>query len=182
MQSTLLQNEQKIQNKVCNYDCLIGIETCPEIKGCKVKSKVKEHIKSRYNSHVKKASEKYHIDPPELSDIATLFHTSLNNGFTCKYCGTHLDMFAKGGMINLIPAISLDHIIPLHDKGTNKLYNLQLICHRCNIVKNKIHPDYFDTIVTALKTKYGNEGLIKFEDTLYPLLFVNEIQKNFKRD
>jgi 5-methylcytosine-specific restriction endonuclease McrA len=174
MQDTLIQDTQKNHNTDCDYSCLINIETCPEIKGCKIKNKLLSHIKSRHRSHTKKAQEKFFIDPPKILDIAILFKDSLNEGFNCKYCNTHLDIYATAGMIGLIPAISLDHIIPLSNGGNNKLSNLQLICHRCNIVKNKIHPDHFDTIVFVLKEKYGTGGLINFMNAIYPSLFTNE--------
>jgi 5-methylcytosine-specific restriction endonuclease McrA len=176
MQNTLTNDTQS--RPTCKYDCLIGVQTCPENKSCKTKSRLQHHIKRRCYSHTRKAKEVFHIDPPLESDVSKLFYESLNNGFNCKYCNIQLDMYATVGMYNLIPAISLDHIIPLTKGGSNKLQNLQLICHRCNIVKNKMHPDYFETIAEELKKKYGNEGFVNYLTAIYPSLFANEIKEN----
>ncbi len=179
MQITLTQNTKTpIEKPQCDYNCLIGTETCPEIRTCGVKTKLLSHIKTRYNSHKNKALYKFFIDPPIEQDIAILFRESLLNGFSCKYCSTPLNMYATKD--DITAAISLDHIIPLTNGGSNKLQNLQLICHRCNIVKNKTHPDYFDTITIALKEKYGVDGLNNFLNSIYPSLFANQI--NHKED
>jgi 5-methylcytosine-specific restriction endonuclease McrA len=174
MQVTLAQDTQKNNDTtVCDYNCLIGIETCPEMRVCEKRIKLIKHIKTRHNSHKNKALYKFFIDPPLEKDIAILFKESLNNGFCCKYCLTPLNMYATKD--DITAAISLDHVIPLTNGGSNKLQNLQLICHRCNIVKNKTHPDYFDTITIALRDKYGVEGLNNFLNAIYPSLFADQL-------
>jgi 5-methylcytosine-specific restriction endonuclease McrA len=172
MQATLAPDNQS--KTECTYECLIGIDTCPEIRVCELRSKLISHIKRRYLTHKNKALNKYFIDPPLEKDIAILFRQSLNDGFKCKYCLTPLNPYAK--LKDVVTAISLDHVIPLTNGGSNKLQNLQLICHKCNIVKNKAHPDYFDTITIALKEKYGIDGLNKFLDSIYPSLFADQIK------
>lgn len=174
MQITLAQDAQKNQDApTCDYICLIGIETCPEMRICEKRIKLIKHIKSRYISHKNKALNKFFIDPPLEKDIAILFRQSLNNGFSCKYCLTPLNMYATKD--DITDAISLDHIIALTNGGSNKLQNLQLICHKCNTIKNKVHPDYFDTVTMALKEKYGIDGLNNFLNAIYPSIFAHHL-------
>ena len=51
------------------------------------------------------------------------------NGYSCAICGYATDTKSQ---------ITVDHIIPRADGGTNDIENLQLLCGRCNQRKNKI--------------------------------------------
>ena len=155
----------------CDYSCLLESTPCPDYKICIVRKKLLQHVSSRYNSAKNDAIQRFHINPPEKADIQSLFYDSLQNGLTCRYCENKLNIFATRGDIRF--AISLDHIIALSCGGTNSRRNLELICHRCNIIKSVSHPDHFDTVVLALKTKYGVAGLNDYLNKIYPLLFAN---------
>lgn len=173
-QITLSQNDQIETKTDCNYSCLIGDLSCTEYKMCIARKKLQEHIHRRYLSHKDKALHKYFIDPPIERDIAEVLRDCILAGFKCKYCDTPLNMWATHAKLQ--DAISLDRIIPLHCSGNNKKSNLQIICHKCNIVKTRIHPDYFDTIITVLYEKYGYGGVNKYLDVLYPILFAKDVR------
>ena len=62
-----------------------------------------------------------------------------NNG-KCAICGKPVK-FNK---------MTIDHIIPLSQGGTNEFSNLQLACHSCNRLKNNFKEDEFYGMVSRI--------------------------------
>jgi 5-methylcytosine-specific restriction endonuclease McrA len=154
----------------CNYRCIVG-DVCEEQRACINAKVINSKINARYNTNKNKALYTYFIDPPLEKDIKKLFYDFLIGDHKCTYCGGLMDIYATRE--NVKSSVSLDHKIPISAKGTNKLDNLQLICHRCNIVKEHTHPDHFATVCKCLINNYGTEGLSNFLDTLYEVMFAS---------
>ena len=63
-----------------------------------------------------------------------------NNG-KCAICGKPV-MYKK---------MTVDHIKPLSQGGTNEMNNLQLACHSCNRLKNNFMEDEFYALISKIQ-------------------------------
>ena len=69
------------------------------------------------------------------------------NGFVCAYCGQLL--LIRDSLRPFSKSFSLDHKISLFSGGGNDADNIEIICHRCNIIKGTISPSTFTELIKA---------------------------------
>lgn len=77
-----------------------------------------------YNSRVSKVSRRYQ-DKIAFIDITKRFMVLKRDNFRCVLCGRSSEKCS----------LEIDHIFPISKGGTNKLNNLQTLCHECNCGK-----------------------------------------------
>lgn len=70
----------------------------------------------------------------------------LRDGLACAYCGEGIEQGAK---------LTLDHILPHSQGGTNSEGNLVTACHRCNSLRRDRPVDEFAASVAS----YINHGI-----------------------
>lgn len=62
----------------------------------------------------------------------------------CYFCGTSIKLGSK--------SLHVDHYEPIALGGKNDLANMVLTCVRCNLLKNAMHGDRYDTKARKLRT------------------------------
>ena len=81
-----------------------------------------------------------------------------SKGCSCVSCERYGSYFKKEGVIyNLYTAdgvlMTQDHIIPSSKGGSNRLFNLQPMCFKCNLKKSNDMPDFFVQIKSESERK-----------------------------
>ena len=95
---------------------------------------------STLKSSLKRRSREYEVEfKVSLTEIRQLLYKSY--GRTCNYCSSRL----------LVNNMACDHIMPLSLGGNSTVYNLQIICHRCNTRKGPITHKNFTKLLKWLK-------------------------------
>jgi len=131
-----------LECKTCDvlYECEFGALLAKKIRQIQINTRTR----------TKRVNDRYGYNTPgiKLQDVRELFRSFLLNGCTCAYCGRGMVFppLTKSGLWS----ISLEHIKPLADGGTNDISNLTL-CHTgCNHEQNK-------------KTLLRKNGIIKLK-------------------
>ena len=137
----------------CKFNC----DICGEIKGCDLKNKFENLILRRTNSTNKRLNI-FGIEPITPDRIRRLFITSIKSGLICSYCGEKMELFAPRENFRMV--ISVDHIIPLSNGGTNDISNLTVCCTRCNLVKGTMTQDQFVFILKSFEEGRGRDEMI----------------------
>lgn len=75
------------------------------------------------------------------------------DGFRCHYCGEPLEV--NENCIFNPRGVSVDHIVPQSEGGTNALANLVLACRQCNVDKGTGHYHEF-------RLSKETDGLLRF--------------------
>ena len=95
---------------------------------------------STLRSTLKRRSKDYEVEfNMSLEEVRELLYKSY--GRTCNYCSSRL----------LVNNMACDHIMPLSLGGNSTVYNLQMICHRCNTRKGPITHKNFTKLLKWLK-------------------------------
>ena len=82
---------------------------------------------STLRSTLKRRSKEYEVEfNMSLEEVRELLYKSY--GRTCNYCSSRL----------LVNNMACDHIMPLSLGGNSTVYNLQMICGRCNTRKGPL--------------------------------------------
>lgn len=96
---------------------------------------------------LEKRSQKENIQLPSKSEVYKLFLQSYENGFLCDYCKTPLKIR------DIYPyhfVWSIEHKKSIHTGGDNRIENLSIICHRCNITKGPMSEETWRAIIKYL--------------------------------
>jgi CRISPR/Cas system Type II protein with McrA/HNH and RuvC-like nuclease domain len=144
----------------CKFDCTI----CESLGNCDLKKKFENLVLRRTNSTNKRLNI-YGIIPVRPDRIRKLFLQSINNGLICSYCGEKMELFASREDFRM--AISVDHIVPLSNGGTNSEENLVVCCTRCNLVKGTSTQDQFLFILNQFKEQQGHDKMIAWLNDSY---------------
>ena len=145
-------------------DCMFHCDTCGDLNGCDLKKKFENLILRRTNSTNKRLNI-YGIAPIRPDRIRKLFLRSIRSGLYCEYCGEKMELFASRRDFRM--AISIDHIIPLSNGGTNSEGNLKVCCTRCNLVKGTMTQDQFLFILKQFEENRGHAEKIAWLNDSY---------------
>jgi 5-methylcytosine-specific restriction endonuclease McrA len=138
----------------------------------------KQSLKRRYHSDLEKSRERnrasyekhssirreyakaYRQQNPEKSKAARSVgkhrRRSAEGGFTSKDILQMLESQSKQCVyckIDISLSYHVDHKVPLSRGGTNHLYNIQLLCPKCNLSK---HTCDHETFIKRIGMKYGS--------------------------
>jgi len=103
--------------------------------------------KVRWPSQVKHSAN-YNVPLPDKGALWNKLLTSFLGGFKCAYCKHLLKINDSPPLYEHV--FSIDHKISLDDGGDNSTENLEIVCHRCNIIKGTIRYDTFQDMVSIL--------------------------------
>lgn len=127
----------------CMLKC--GMCMCYKIRSCTfgiLFMKKARQIKINVDARTKRKNLKYGYNTNEI-DILTvreLLRKTLLNRCVCVYCKQ--PMIFPNGSANNPQNISIEHIIPLSDGGTNEIDNLTM-CHLgCNTERDRLYNMY----------------------------------------
>lgn len=103
-----------------------------------------------------KRSIKNNISPPQREQLRQLFlQAAYNpNGFRCDYCNNLLN--AKDNYPYYFRP-SIEHKKSIYHGGDNRIENLAVICHRCNIVKGPMSEETWRAIIKHLPPELFNQ-------------------------
>ncbi len=129
-------------------------------------SEREKYLKKRFKKRWKNIEEKTEkVDRLELPNREKLWEKVLNrfnNGFECPYCGR--DLKIKDPNYPHSHSFSIDHKVSVDLGGDNSIDNLEIICHRCNIIKGTMTSDSF-------KKMLETEDALKDENELLDGIF-----------
>lgn len=108
---------------------------------------LREKFESRWRNLVKN-SEKYGVPTPNKELVWIKILSRFQGGRRCAYCDCIL--MIKDSRPLHPQVFSIDHKISLDDGGDSSIENLEIVCHRCNIVKGTIRYDTFQDMINIL--------------------------------
>lgn len=128
------------------FDALVGrlIKVVYSDSGGEVKVKLKADFETRWK-RLCKTSVKYGIAPPSRAALWDKLKKKFYGGFKCAYCGETL--MIKDYIPPHHKSFSIDHKVSLFIGGTNSIDNLEIVCHRCNIIKGAMRHDTFTELL-----------------------------------
>ena len=145
--NTTKKKSKKIKPKARKSDCLINACESYSKRPKLASIALDKRLKNMYSScktRDKKYERETHFTIAMLRELAKTVI-----GKPCKYCGELIDH----------NNISMDHIVPLSRGGNSTIDNLQLVCKRCNIQKDKML-DYEFTKLKELVNTFTDESRI----------------------
>lgn len=119
-------------------------------------------LRIKYNRQLEKYKKsKFLIDPIKSAmtydDLKYKVQESLDKGFRCCYCGRVMTQHSTDKP-HWRDAYAIDHINPSAMVGYNSIENINICCHRCNIIKGTMDVDVFMTnIIQPLMKKSAAE-------------------------
>lgn len=145
-----------IQTKISEFNLLYESNEIEESFGHELKNipsvntmvKLKQAFQTRWRNLLKKSNAKS-LRPPNKEELWKKVLKSYASGFKCAYCGR--TMRIKDSQSPYFRSFSIDHKLSLDASGDNSIENLEIVCHRCNIVKGTIKATTFASLLTALK-------------------------------
>lgn len=156
-------------------DCKFNCDICGEIAGCDLRKKF-ENLISRRTTSTNKRLNIFGIEPITTDRIRRLFITSVKSGLICSYCGEKMDLFAPREDFRMV--ISVDHVVPLSNGGTNDTNNLTVCCTRCNLVKGTMKQDQFMFILKSFEDSRGREEKIAWLNDSYKHALAYKVERS----
>jgi len=163
---------------MCNYSCINGNTACNEYEPCEERKYIVKKINQKYRDNLLKDAE-HNVPSIRCEDITSLYYSFLSGSRLCPYCG--VEMKVRSELVGYPDVISIDHITSRSDGGDSRLSNLQMICHRCNIVKQHQAPGHFSFLVRVMREEFGCEGLEDFLNKQFTTNFANKANQYRKR-
>lgn len=108
---------------------------------------LKKKFEDRWRSLLK-TSEKHGVAPPNKEALWNKLLRRFSEGFRCAYCDCFL--MVKDSRRFYPQVFSIEHKISLHAGGDNSIENLEIVCHRCNVVKGTMGYDTFLELIRLL--------------------------------
>lgn len=105
---------------------------------------LQKKFERRWRSLVKN-SERHDVDLPKKELLWNKLLERFQNGFRCAYCDCIL--MVEDSRASHPQVFSIDHKISLYSGGNNSIYNLEIVCHRCNIIKGTMRHETFMELV-----------------------------------
>jgi len=105
-----------------------------ELKSYSQKEKfLRERFEVRWSNLIEKTRQVDRLELPNKGKLWEKLLKRFNNGFECAYCGQELAI--KDSNWPYSHSFSIDHKVSIDIGGNNSIDNLEIVCHRCNIIK-----------------------------------------------
>jgi len=134
-------------------------------------SMLKARFESRWRT-ISRSSAKHGVFLPNKETLWNKLLAKYRNDWRCSYCGQPL--MIKDSTPPFGRSFSIEHKKSLYTKGDNSIDNLEIICHRCNIVKGTME---YDTYMALLKI--GSQDLI---DKMYAEIWAGRLADKLGRE
>ena len=129
----------------CMVDCAMPDYMCIHYNSCAFAAAIRRKARRMIVNSAQRGrrmNELYdhpetRIDPPI---IYAVLRACLKNGCKCAICGK--PMVFPGDPENPNDNLSIDHIIPLYQGGTNHVDNIMLCHTACNMSKDRVKPGH----------------------------------------
>lgn len=108
---------------------------------------LQKKFERRWQNIVKRSAER-NVSQPDREALWRKLLARFSDGFECAYCKRK--MLIEDSRPRYPQVFSIDHKISLDDGGDNSNDNLEIVCHRCNIVKGTIRYDTFQDMIAIL--------------------------------
>ena len=92
-----------------------------------------------------KSSRKHRVPTPDKEALWGKLVRQYEEGFKCSYCNQQ--MLIKDSAFPPARSFSIDHKTSLFLGGTNSIDNLEIVCHRCNLIKGTMKSDTFMELI-----------------------------------
>lgn len=114
-----------------------------------------------------------HVSSKQKIGILTYLQLLLTHGTQCPMCGQEMTSLYCPENANASSAVTIDHKIPKSKDGPDEIWNLQLLCRKCNSIKN-------DKIITEFLPEFIlNPKSCNYHDIRYQELIASYIAYDF---
>ena len=160
----------------CSLRCKSDGSICGDYGECSFVSVFNNLISRRCSSINKRCQYYDHLEPISKETVRRLIENSVQHGLACCYCGERMQLTTSRD--NFRMAISIDHKVPISDKGTNDISNLQVCCTRCNLVKGTMKEKHFVFFIDMLIQHFGREEMLEWLEDAFKHAQAYKIQRN----
>lgn len=141
-------------------------------------------LRSKYNRQMRKFKDSKYlvyniVESLSYEDLKAKVQESLDNGFKCCYCTRVMTQHTKDSHSR--DAYAIDHIKPAHIGGFNAIENINICCHRCNIIKGTMDLEVFLDLIKMVMT-YDEEKREAHLNQLFIGCEAREIKRYIKED
>lgn len=159
----------------CRLQCYTDGSVCGHIKKCSYYKQL-DTLVTRRTATINKRCSVYNTQPIEKDAVKQLILNSIESGFKCNYCGETLQLYTSRSDFRL--AVSIDHIIPLANRGDNSEGNLIITCTRCNLVKGTMKEKHFLLFLKTLYDAGGKSEVLEWLEDAYQHALAYKIERS----
>lgn len=138
---------------------------------------LRERFEIRWTTLVKKTKENDHLELPDKEKLWNKLLHRFNNGFECAYCGKKLAI--KDSNYPYLQSFSIDHKVSIDIGGNNSIKNLEIVCHRCNIIKGTTTAKSFKKL---LETEEPLKEKAELLDNIFKEMWNGRLKNKLNRE
>jgi len=126
---------------------------------------------------VEKTEKIDRLELPPKEKLWKKLLTRFRNRFRCAYCGAKLKI--KDSDYPYHRSFSIDHKVSVDIGGDNSIDNLEIVCHRCNIIKGTMTAESFKRLLEISEPLKEKSNLL---DNIFEEMWNGRLKSKLNRE